>query len=58
MSDFLITNEPIRFTNPDLDRVLLHCVQNDASDITFQTNSPVIAEIHGRIHPRDVTKNF
>lgn len=51
MSEFLITNEPVRFTNTDLERVLLHCVQKEASDITFQTNTPVMAEIHGRIHP-------
>jgi len=51
MSEFLISGEPIRFTNADLERVLLHCVQKEASDITFQTNTPVMAEIHGRIYP-------
>jgi len=51
MSEFLIPNEPIRFTNVDLEHVLLHCVQKEASDITFQTNTPVMAEIHGRIYP-------
>lgn len=52
MSDeFLLPNEPIRFTAQELERVLIHCVKLDASDITLQTNLPVIAEIHGRIYP-------
>jgi len=51
MSEFLITDEPIRFTTEALDRMLLHCVKLDASDITLQTGSPVLAEIHGRLHP-------
>ncbi len=51
MTDFILPNEPVRFTVQDLERILLHCVKLEASDITFQTNSPVIAEIHGRLHP-------
>ena len=50
MSELLLTDEPVRFTAEALDRALLHCVERDASDITIQTNSPVIAEIHGRLH--------
>ncbi len=49
MSEYLLPNEPVRFTPLELDRVLLHCVKLDASDITFQTNSPVMAEIHGHM---------
>lgn len=56
MSEFLIENEPVRFTQQDLERILLHCVKLDASDITLQTNYPVIAEIHGRIHPVTMRK--
>lgn len=51
MSDFILPNEPVRFTGQELERILIHCVKLDASDITFQTNSPIIAEIHGHIHP-------
>lgn len=43
-------NEPSRFTAHDLDALLLFCVNNEASDITLQTNDKVIADIHGRIH--------
>lgn len=56
MSEFLLPNEPVRFTGPDLERVLLHCVKLQASDITIQTNSPIIAEIHGRIYPVTIRK--
>ncbi len=51
MSEFILPNEPVRFTQAELDRVLLHCVNLGASDITFQTNSPIMAEIHGKIIP-------
>lgn len=51
MTDFLLPNEPVRFTPSELERILLHCVKLDASDITFQTNAPVIAEIHGHLRP-------
>lgn len=43
-------NEPSRFTAHDLDALLLFCIQNEASDITLQTNDKVIADIHGRIY--------
>lgn len=56
MNEFLLPNEPVRFTGQDLERVLLHCVKLQASDITIQTNSPIIAEIHGRIHPVTIRK--
>jgi defect-in-organelle-trafficking protein DotB len=56
MSEFLIPNEPIRFSGSDLENILVHCVKHNASDITFQTNSPVLAEVYGRIHPVTVRK--
>lgn len=51
MSNFLLPNEPVRFTPTELDRLMLHCVSLGASDITFQSNSPIMAEIHGHISP-------
>lgn len=56
MSEYLLSNEPVRFTPAELDRVLLHCVKLDASDITFQTNMAVMAEIHGHIIPVTIRK--
>ncbi len=56
MSEFIMPNEPVRFTNPDLERVLVHCIKVNASDITIQTGSPIIAEIYGRIHPITIRK--
>jgi defect-in-organelle-trafficking protein DotB len=43
--------EPDRFTEAHIDPFLLWCVGRDASDITFQTNRPVFAEIHGALYP-------
>ncbi len=45
----LLANEPTRFTKTEMDRMLVFCYQQGASDITLQTNEPVIAEIHGKI---------
>jgi len=50
MSNFLIPNEPTRFGVDSLKDLLLFCVTAQASDITFQTNSPVISEIYGQLH--------
>lgn len=50
-SEHLLPDEPIRFSTEALDRMLLHCVNLSASDITLQTNTQVFAEIHGRLHP-------
>lgn len=49
--EWLIIDEPIRFTPKELDRLLLHCSSIGASDITIQTGNPVLAEIHGRLYP-------
>jgi defect-in-organelle-trafficking protein DotB len=51
---YLLPDEPLRFTTEVFDRMLLHCVNLSASDITLQTNTPILAEIYGRIFP--VTK--
>lgn len=54
MSNFLLPDEPIRFTAESLDRMLVHCVNLEASDITIQTNSQIMVEIHGHLY--QVTK--
>ena len=48
-SEYLFPDEPVRFTNEALDRLLIHCVNKGASDITIQTGTPVMAEIYGRL---------
>ena len=50
MSEWLLPEEPIRFSTESLDRLLLHCVNLSASDVTLQTNSPILAEVHGHLH--------
>lgn len=47
---YLMKGEPTRFTKEYLDQVLLHCVSNNASDITIQTSESIIAEIHGKLY--------
>lgn len=49
--DYLIPDEPARFTIKDMERVLLHCTAHNASDITIQTDSQILAEIYGRLYP-------
>lgn len=50
LPDFLFLNEPLRFGPDNLDPILAHCSKMGASDITFQTSEPVIAEVNGRIY--------
>ena len=45
----VLAREPVRFAPSDVDELLTACYKQDASDITFQTNEPVFAEIHGRL---------
>lgn len=49
MTDYYLPDEPLRFTAEALDRLLVHCTNLDASDVTIQTNTPVIAEIQGKL---------
>lgn len=52
MSDSLIMpNEPRRLTPEQLDRALEYCIGLETSDITLQTGAPIMAEIHGKLHP-------
>lgn len=49
MSDFLYPQEPIRLTIDAVNEILIHCVKQGASDVTFQTNEPIFAEVFGRL---------
>jgi defect-in-organelle-trafficking protein DotB len=49
MSEFLFPQEPIRLTIDAVNEILIHCVKIGASDVTFQTNEPIIAEVFGRL---------
>src|SRR3990167_4488898 len=49
-SEFLYPHEPARMTIDAVNEVLMHCVKNGASDITFQTGEPVYAEIYGKLN--------
>ncbi|MBT4963098.1 MAG: Dot/Icm type IV secretion system ATPase DotB [Francisellaceae bacterium] len=48
-SSILLSDEPVRFNSEAFDRMLIHCVNLSASDVTLQSNSPIIAEVHGRL---------
>ena len=49
LQQYKMDNEPLRFTGGDLNALLEHCQKFSVSDITIQTNEPVIAEIYGRL---------
>ncbi len=49
--EFILPDEPARFTARDMDRMMLHCTAKGASDITIQTDSQILTEIHGRLYP-------
>ncbi|HSW93800.1 MAG TPA: Dot/Icm type IV secretion system ATPase DotB [Gammaproteobacteria bacterium] len=53
-TEFLYPQEPIRLSIEAVNEILMHCVKLGASDITFQTNEPIFAEIFGRL--RKVTR--
>lgn len=42
-------DEPTRFTARDLDSLLIHCVNLNASDITIQTDDEIFCEIYGKL---------
>ncbi len=44
----LFTNEPSYFTPDQLDRLLMHCYDQGASDISIQSGETVFAEIEGK----------
>lgn len=47
---YQLPKEPLKFNANDLEPVLEYCSRVGASDITFQTAEPVVAEIHGHLH--------
>lgn len=49
--DFILPDEPVRFTPRDVDRMLIHCTKIEASDVTMQSKSEILAEIHGKLYP-------
>lgn len=49
MSDFLYPQEPIRLSIDAANEILMHCVKMGASDITFQTGEPILAEVFGKL---------
>lgn len=48
-SEHLYDGAPTRITRGDFDKILMHCVNHNASDITLQTGEPIIAEIYGKL---------
>jgi defect in organelle trafficking protein DotB len=47
---YLYPQEPARFEPKHIDELLIFGNQIGASDITIQTNEPIIAEIYGQLH--------
>jgi defect-in-organelle-trafficking protein DotB len=48
-TEFIFPQEPIRLSMDSVNEILIHCVKNGASDITFQTDESIFAEIYGRL---------
>lgn len=49
MNEFLYPQEPIRLNADNANEIMIHCVKLGASDVTFQTGEPIIAEIFGKL---------
>lgn len=49
-NEFIFPQEPNRLTIDSVNDIMIHCVKHGASDITFQTGEPVIAEIYGKLY--------
>jgi len=43
-------NEPVRFNIDKVNELLIFCAKKEASDITFQTDETVFAEVFGQLH--------
>lgn len=48
---FLYTREPSRFEPRDIDDLLVYSQKIQASDITIQTSTPIMAEVFGCLYP-------
>ena len=44
-------SEPSRFESKHVDELLVYCHKLGASDVTIQTDSPIFAEVYGRLIP-------
>ncbi len=56
----LFKHEPIRFMKDQIDELLILCYKMGSSDITMQTNEPILAETYGRmlrVTKRKLTQN-
>ena len=51
LDSYLIPGESPRFDPKYLDELLVYSNKAEASDITIQTNYPIMAEIYGRLYP-------
>lgn len=49
-NEFLYPREPTRFEPRHIDDLLVYCHRLNASDVTIQTNEPIIVEIYGRLY--------
>ncbi len=49
--NFLLPDEPIRLTDKEVERLLMHCITIEASDITIQTGNPIFVEVFGKLYP-------
>jgi defect in organelle trafficking protein DotB len=48
-NDYLMPNEPTRFSPIYMESMLEHCESLNASDITIQTGEAIFAEVYGRL---------
>lgn len=48
--DYMLPDEPLRFNEAALDRMLLHASRLGASDVTIQTGHNVMMELHGDLY--------
>ncbi|NMX77871.1 Flp pilus assembly complex ATPase component TadA [Pseudomonas sp. WS 5532] len=49
LTGYLIKHEPARLLDDDFNKILIHAMDIEASDIYFKTSRPVIARVHGRL---------
>lgn len=50
LSKYMYPDEPSRFNEYELNKMLEYCVKKDTSDITIQSYDKVMAETYGRLH--------
>ncbi len=48
-NEYLMPDEPTRFSPPYMEKMLEHAEKLNASDITIQTGEPIFAEVYGRL---------